>query len=69
MDVAVDSAGDDIAAGGVDRASGVQLRADGCDPFLVDGQICEDGAGGRDQLSMPDHQVIHSRDVFRPTWR
>ena len=69
MDVAVDAAGDHVAAAGVDGASGVQVCADGCDPVLVDGQVCEDGAGGRDELPVSDHQVMHSRDEPGPTWR
>lgn len=53
----------------VRREPGGGLDADDCGLFPVDGQICEDWAGERDELPVPDDQVMHSPDASGPTWR
>jgi hypothetical protein len=57
MDVAVDGAGDDVLAGGVDLALATQVAADGGDLFAGDGDVGgKDGRGG-DNGAVADDEI------------
>ena len=70
MAVAVDSAGQDVEAGGVDlTAAGRERLAERRDPRAVDPDVARRGGRRGDDGAVPDDQLMHGRAARHPAAR